>query len=55
MIALASSRILEIAEGLPTIQNQSASKYYGDALPHPRPVYSVTGISKELRISRIYR
>src|SRR6266481_10060370 len=33
-----------------TIQNQSASKYYGDALPYPRPVYSVTGISKELRI-----
>lgn len=37
-----------------TIQNQSASKHYGDALPYPRPVYSATGISKELRISSIY-
>jgi len=44
-----------IGQELPTSRNQSARKHYGDALPYPRPVYWATGISRELRISRIYR
>ena len=44
-----------IRQELPTGRNQSTRKHYGDALPYPRPLYSATEITRELRISRIYR